>query len=133
MVLPNVSPNSLNADFHFVPTVHVPYTDRAAMQAYASNVAGRPTRSTKCTIIVDDAGPVHSSVLVARSVAAADGDLLKPDLIAPGQDILASVAPPGNIGWDFNRYSGTSMSSSARRGRRRAPEGASPEVVANDD
>jgi hypothetical protein len=35
---------------------------------------------------------------------------LKPDVIAPGQDILASVAPPGNHGLDFNLYSGTSMS-----------------------
>ena len=37
--------------------------------------------------------------------------MLKPDLIAPGQDILASVAPPGNSGRDFDLYSGTSMSS----------------------
>jgi subtilisin family serine protease len=32
-------------------------------------------------------------------------------VIAPGQDILASVAPPGNAGRDFDLYSGTSMSS----------------------
>ena len=32
-------------------------------------------------------------------------------MIAPGQDILAAVAPPGNAGRDFNLYSGTSMSS----------------------
>jgi hypothetical protein len=42
---------------------------------------------------------------------AGNGDLLKPDLIAPGQDILAAVAPPGNAGRDFDLYSGTSMSS----------------------
>jgi len=36
---------------------------------------------------------------------------LKPDLIAPGQDILAGVAPPGNNGKLFDLYSGTSMSS----------------------
>src|SRR5262249_14746149 len=41
---------------------------------------------------------------------AGAGNLLKPDVIAPGQDILASVAPPGNNGLDFNLYSGTSMS-----------------------
>ncbi len=39
------------------------------------------------------------------------GDLLKPDLIAPGQSILAGVAPPGNSGRLFDVYSGTSMSS----------------------
>ena len=32
-------------------------------------------------------------------------------MIAPGQDILAAVAPPGNHGRNFNIYSGTSMSS----------------------
>ena len=42
---------------------------------------------------------------------AGGGDLLKPDVIAPGQDILAAVAPPGNSGRNFNLYSGTSMSS----------------------
>ena len=31
-------------------------------------------------------------------------------MIAPGQDILAAVAPPGNGGRNFNLYSGTSMS-----------------------
>ncbi len=42
---------------------------------------------------------------------AGNGDLLKPDLIAPGQDILAGVAPPNNRGRLFDLYSGTSMSS----------------------
>ena len=37
--------------------------------------------------------------------------MLKPDVTAPGVDILAAVAPPGNRGRDFNLLSGTSMSS----------------------
>jgi subtilisin family serine protease len=36
--------------------------------------------------------------------------VLKPDVIAPGQDVLAAVAPPGNHGLEFNLLSGTSMS-----------------------
>ena len=47
----------------------------------------------------------------SRGPLQASGDLLKPDVIAPGQDILAAVAPPGNGGLNFNLYSGTSMSS----------------------
>ena len=35
---------------------------------------------------------------------------LKPDVIAPGQDIVAAVAPPANDGLSFSVYSGTSMS-----------------------
>ena len=46
-----------------------------------------------------------------RGPLKASGDLLKPDVIAPGQDILAAVAPPGQAGRDFNLLSGTSMSS----------------------
>jgi hypothetical protein len=42
---------------------------------------------------------------------AGNGDLLKPDVMAPGTDILAGVAPPGNSGKLFDLYSGTSMSS----------------------
>jgi hypothetical protein len=41
---------------------------------------------------------------------AGNGDLLKPDITAPGVDVIASVAPPGNAGRDFDAYSGTSMS-----------------------
>src|SRR5262249_8130514 len=40
---------------------------------------------------------------------AGRGDLLKPDVIGPGQDILAAVSPSIN-GRDFDVFSGTSMS-----------------------
>src|SRR4051812_14837391 len=36
MILANTSPNSLNADFHSVPTVHVADTARAAIKTYAA-------------------------------------------------------------------------------------------------
>ena len=36
--------------------------------------------------------------------------MLKPDVIAPGQDILAAVSPVTAAGRDFNLLSGTSMS-----------------------
>ena len=49
--------------------------------------------------------------VVKGHAARVFGDVLKPDLIAPGQDVLAAVAPPGNRGLDFDIYSGTSMSS----------------------
>jgi hypothetical protein len=42
-------------------------------------------------------------------ITAGGGDLLKPDLGAPGVDVLAAVAPPGNRGRMYDLYSGTSM------------------------
>jgi subtilisin family serine protease len=35
--------------------------------------------------------------------------VLKPDLVAPGEDIIAAVSPPGNFGRSYDAYSGTSM------------------------
>ncbi|MFI2648389.1 S8 family serine peptidase [Micromonospora fulviviridis] len=35
--------------------------------------------------------------------------LMKPDLVAPGTDIIAAVSPPGNFGRQYDAYSGTSM------------------------
>ena len=109
MVLVNVSAGSINADFHFVPTVHLNHTDRAAVKAYAAT-AGATATINKATIVFDVDAPFTAAFSSRGPLTAGGGDLLKPDLIAPGQDILAAVAPPGNAGRDFNVYSGTSMS-----------------------
>ncbi|MGC5288556.1 S8 family serine peptidase [Micromonospora sp. DT231] len=37
--------------------------------------------------------------------------VLKPDLVAPGSDIIAAVSPAGNFGRAYDAYSGTSMAS----------------------
>ena len=43
MILVNTSANSINADFHFVPTVHLQNTDRAAVKAYAATAGATAT------------------------------------------------------------------------------------------
>jgi subtilisin family serine protease len=109
MVLANVTPSSLNADFHFVPTVHVADTNRAALIAYAATVDPTATIN-QSTLTFNDPAPFTAAFSSRGPLTAGGGDLLKPDVIAPGQDILASVAPPGQHGLDFNLLSGTSMS-----------------------
>ncbi len=37
--------------------------------------------------------------------------VFKPDLVAPGSDIIAAVSPAGNFGRNYDAYSGTSMAS----------------------
>ena len=109
MILINVAPNSLNADFHFVPTVHLANTDLAAVRAYAAT-PGATAKINASTIVFTAPAPLTAAFSSRGPLLAGGGDLLKPDVIAPGQDILAAVAPPGNSGQDFNLYSGTSMS-----------------------
>jgi subtilisin family serine protease len=109
MILVNTSPNSINADFHFVPTVHLADTARAAVRAYAATV-GATASIAQAQILLNVPAPFTASFSSRGPLAAGSGNLLKPDLMAPGQDILAAVAPPGNNGLSFNVYSGTSMS-----------------------
>jgi subtilisin family serine protease len=109
MVMYNDPDSSLNADFHFVPTVHVNRADGLAIKAYAAT-AGATATINQSTIVFDAPAPFTASFSSRGPLLGAGGDLLKPDVIAPGQDILAAVAPPGNAGRDFNLLSGTSMS-----------------------
>ncbi|MEI8332426.1 MAG: S8 family serine peptidase [Chloroflexota bacterium] len=109
MVLVNPSNNSLNADFHSVPTVHLNNDVYAAVHAYAATPGATATISQA---VMDYSAPApYTASFSSRGPLQASPDLLKPDLMAPGQDILAAVAPAGSGGLEFNLYSGTSMSS----------------------
>jgi hypothetical protein len=110
MILLNTGPNSLNADFHFVPSVHLADTDGAAVKAFAAT-AGATATINQGTLIYDAPAPFTAVFSSRGPLRAGGGDLLKPDVIAPGQDVLAAVAPPGQSGLSFNLLSGTSMSS----------------------
>ena len=110
MIIANTSANSLNADFHFVPSVHISHVDRGAVKAYAAT-PGATATINQSTIIYNATAPLTAAFSSRGPLTAGGGDVLKPDLIAPGQDILASVAPPTAAGNNFNMISGTSMSS----------------------
>lgn len=108
MVLANTGPSSINADLHYVPSVHVDHIDGAAIRAYAQT-SGATATLTGGAFEQAEAPTVAS--FSSRGPSLASADLLKPDILAPGVDILAAVAPPGNNGRNFDFYSGTSMSS----------------------
>ena len=109
MVLVNTSAaQSLNADFHSVPTVHLASADRAPVMAYAAT-AGATATISQSYMDYNTPAPFTAS-FSSRGPLQASGDLLKPDVIAPGQDILAAVSPASGGGLSFNLYSGTSMS-----------------------
>ncbi|HEX6755350.1 MAG TPA: S8 family serine peptidase [Mycobacteriales bacterium] len=110
MVLVNVAPSSLNADVHYVPTVHLNEVDGAAVKAYAGGAG--PTASLGAGVLQFGSKAPQVAAFSSRGPAlAADGDLLKPDVMAPGVDVLAGVSPDGHDGRLFDFVSGTSMSS----------------------
>jgi subtilisin family serine protease len=110
MVLANTSPNSLNADVHFVPTVHVDEVAGAAIKAYVSGTAD-PTASLGAGVQELGVKAPQVAAFSSRGPSLdADGDILKPDIMAPGVDVLAGFSP-ANGGRDYDFLSGTSMSS----------------------
>jgi subtilisin family serine protease len=112
MVLANTSAaQSLNADFHSVPTIHVDNVSGDATKAYVASAGAAAT----ATISAADTTPVRAPEMAGFSsygpAIAGGGDLLKPDITAPGVDVIASVSPAGDANHNsFNAESGTSMS-----------------------
>lgn len=107
-ILANTDENSLNADLHAIPTVHLAVKDRQAVKDYAAT-SGATATIDQAKISDNVPAPYVAAFSSRGPLSAAGGDLLKPDVTAPGQDILAAVAPPGNNGHEFNILSGTSM------------------------
>ncbi|MCZ3389090.1 MAG: S8 family serine peptidase [Actinomycetia bacterium] len=110
MVLVNTSPNSLNADLHFVPSVHVDDVDGAVIKDYvatASNptIAIVPIEPGESTTEVPDIAEFFSR----GPPTTTGGDIVKPDIAAPGVDVLADISPVGDAGRMWGLLSGTSM------------------------
>ena len=115
MVLANVGPNSLNGDYHAVPSTHITDVDGAAVKAYitaaGANATAKIVPLTPAELAAAPQVPEITDFSSRGPSTTTGGDILKPDIAAPGNDVIAAVAPPSNHGrtWDF--MSGTSMSS----------------------
>ncbi|MET7419224.1 S8 family peptidase [Dactylosporangium sp. NPDC005555] len=109
MILYNADENSLNADYHVVPTVHVDHVAGAAIKAYV--LTSKPTAALSAVSKVVPRAPAMAAFSSAGPAVAGGGDLIKPDITAPGVDIVAGVSPAGHHGNLFDGESGTSMSS----------------------
>jgi subtilisin family serine protease len=114
MVLYNDPAGATNtlALFHSVPSVHLVAASGLAVKSYITAMGSGATASiSQATILLNATAPLTASFSSRGPLLAGNGDVLKPDLIAPGESVLAAVAPPGNRGREFDLYSGTSMSS----------------------
>ena len=108
-IIGNISVNSLNADIHVMPTIHVDNVATAAIKSYA---AGNPsaTASMSAGHVTLTAPAPAIAGFSSRGPSLATPDQLKPDISAPGVDVLAAVAPPNHNGRNWDLESGTSMS-----------------------
>ena len=110
MILANTRREGTAADVHAVPTVHLAAGPAAAVEAYARRAGGR------ATVTLDPAGHDASRIPAVAGFSsrgparASGGDVLKPDLTAPGVSVLGAVAPPSDSGRSWDLLSGTSTS-----------------------
>ena len=107
MVLANTRPEGTDADVHTVPTVHLDVRSAAVVKRYARAAGARARAALDAS-----AGDPRPAPAVADFSARgpAPGDVLKPDLTAPGVGVLGAVAPPSDSGRSWDLASGTSTS-----------------------
>ncbi|WP_051753038.1 S8 family serine peptidase [Streptosporangium amethystogenes] len=106
MVLVNLTALGAEADVHSVPTVHLDAPDSLTVKEYAA------TEGAQVTLVPGGTDTPYPQVagFSSRGPSTTNhGDLLKPDIAAPGVAILAAVAPPGAAGREYDVMSGTSM------------------------
>lgn len=112
MIMYNPTGDSLNADTHAVPSIHVNHIDGAAIKTYVSTDA-----SPMATISVGGTYGIVDPDVVAGFSSRGVGfsaDIIKPDILAPGVNIWA--AAPRHTFFGQNKdggqfLSGTSMAS----------------------
>ena len=135
MILTNNPTGTLNDDAHFVPTVHVSTSaTRTAIRTYAAGGLGTASFSpgVQATGVI---APIMAD-FSSRGPSLANPNILKPDITAPGVNILAAYAPSNSLtsvilggvypAPAFNAISGTSMSSPHIAGMAALLKGANP-------
>ena len=82
----------LVAEAHSVPTVHVSVADGAAIKLYAASTTA--TASLGAFGLGSKAAPIMAG-FSSRGPNQGDSNILKPDVTAPGVDVIAAVSSPG--------------------------------------
>jgi subtilisin family serine protease len=106
----NVTPT----DNHVLPTSHVPGPAGFAIADYIADAGPAATASFTAGTRADDPGAPDMAVFSSRGPNGAVPDVIKPDVTAPGVQILAGNSPTpflGAPGQLFQAIQGTSMSS----------------------
>ncbi len=101
------------ADPHVIPAVNIGYADAQVLEAWVRDGGeGHMATIAGTTADIADANGDVTAGFSSRGENPAVPDVIKPDVIAPGVDILAAVnTVDPTVGPEFGLLSGTSMSS----------------------
>ena len=96
MIMANTSVNSIERRPHFVPSIHVDNTVGNTIRTFLGGEPERTGDDLKGTVVTNQPAPFVAA-FSSRGPGLAGGgeDIMKPDFMAPGEDILAAVAPEG--------------------------------------
>jgi subtilisin family serine protease len=117
MVLANDAANgdSLTADMHVLPALHITFADGQELKAW---LAGGTGHTARITGLVESITPANGDVMASFSSRGPNPSVpgvVKPDVTAPGVDIYAAFNTPltsvGPMPPEYGIISGTSMSS----------------------
>ncbi|MGF9649266.1 S8 family serine peptidase [Pseudarthrobacter oxydans] len=111
MILVNLTSSSEDADNHVLPTVHVNAPKSLELKSKLEANPALTVSLVKGDLTGEPASPAPQIAgFSSRGPSlASGGDLLKPDIAAPGVNVLAGVSTIGNHGEQFGFMSGTSM------------------------
>jgi len=91
MVLINPSANTVVADFHSVPTVHLDAPSRTAVRNYVTSSGASATGAISARYQAPNVvAPIMAS-FSSRGPNLAELSVMKPEITAPGVDVIASV------------------------------------------
>ena len=109
MVLLNLRPGAVSADFHAVPTVHLTATAGRALSRW---VAGHPGARLRMSRVAGDPGTRRTAPWSASGDPR--GASLKPDAVADGDAVLGAV--PETSGRSWGVFSGSSAATAQASG-----------------
>lgn len=117
MVMYNITDDdTLATDTHWVPSVHMDLTPGLAIKDYIAASGGTATAKINGGVVSEWPFAPSMTIFSSRGPNPVAGDIIKPDITAPGTQILAGYSPtpydyynlPGQL---FGAIQGTSMSS----------------------
>ncbi|MCP5094156.1 MAG: S8 family serine peptidase [Chloroflexi bacterium] len=101
--------NSLSADAHALPAVHISFDDGVILKAWIADGGTSHTGEIEGTVL--DINATNGDIMAGFSSRGANRaiDIISPNITAPGVDIVAAYGIGGAVEW--NAISGTSMAS----------------------